>query len=635
MSYDKDARAIIDGVGGADNIVSAYHCITRLRFTLRDNTLADATALTAVPSVVGVNDTGGQYQVIVGDKVPDVFAAVAAVEPRLAGESAAPAPRQKLSQRFFDFIGGVFAPLLPAIAGAGLLKGILALLGFAGWIDPTSDTALVLSAIGDAVFFLLPVLVAMTAARKLGANQYVAVAIAGVLIYPALVTALASGEAVDFLGMPVTATTYSYTVIPSLLAIYLMSWVERGLNRIIPRVVRMMVVPLITLVVVAPVTLIVLGPLGSFVGNGVSGGINWALENGGPLAGVVIGALLPLIIMTGMHYALVPFILTNLAQVGADKFLPLTYMQSFATTGAALGVAIRAESKTLKSLAFSTTFTGLMGVTEPALYGLIVPLRRPLIATMIGSAAGGAVSLGLGVNAYVLAGNSGIPGLPGLVGATFGWAIVGIVLSFVVAAVLTLVLGFDESAYAAAATNAPVDAGGESVASGVVSSSVASGGVAGAAVPVIAPVDGEIVPLSSVPDRVFADGVMGPGAAIAPAASDVVAPVAGTVVALFPTNHAFGIRGDDGVEVLVHVGIDTVALEGRGFTAHIAQGDCVEAGQRVLTVDFDEVGRTKDTSVIVVVTEAAGTDLRDLRTGAVTAGDPLFAMQPVNAEATR
>ncbi|QLD11877.1 beta-glucoside-specific PTS transporter subunit IIABC [Microbacterium oleivorans] len=633
MSYDKDARAIIDGVGGADNIVSAYHCITRLRFTLRDNTLADATALTAVPSVVGVNDTGGQYQVIVGDRVPDVFAAVAAVEPRLGGESAAPAPRQKLSQRFFDFIGGVFAPLLPAIAGAGLLKGILALLGFAGWIDATSDTALVLNAIGDAVFFLLPVLVAMTAARKLGANQYVAVAIAGVLIYPALVTALASGEAVDFLGMPVTATTYSYTVIPSLLAIYLMSWVERGLNRIIPRVVRMMVVPLITLVVVAPVTLIVLGPLGSFVGNGVSGGINWALENGGPLAGVVIGALLPLIIMTGMHYALVPFILTNLAQVGADKFLPLTYMQSFATTGAALGVAIRAKSKTLKSLAFSTTFTGLMGVTEPALYGLIVPLRRPLIATMIGSAAGGAVSLGLGVNAYVLAGNSGIPGLPGLVGATFGWAIVGIVLSFVVSAVLTLVLGFDESAYAAAATNAPVAAGTAPAASGP--ATPGSAAATGATVSVIAPVAGEIVPLATVPDRVFADGVMGPGAAIAPTASDVVAPMAGTVVALFPTNHAFGIRGDDGVEVLVHVGIDTVALEGRGFTAHIAQGDRVEAGQRVLTVDFDEVGRTKDTSVIVVVTEAAGTDLRDLRTGAVTAGDPLFAMQPVAAEVKR
>lgn len=629
MSYDEDARAIIDGVGGADNIVSAYHCITRLRFTLRDNTRADAAALTTVPTVVGINDTGGQYQVIIGDKVPEVFAALAKAEPRLGTETATTGPKQKLSQRFFDFIGGVFAPLLPAIAGAGLLKGILALLSFAGWIDPASSTYLVLSAIGDAVFFLLPVLVAMTAARKLGANQYVAVAIAGVLIYPALVTALGSGDPVDFLGLPVTPTTYSYTVIPSLLAIYLMSWVERGLNRVIPRVIRMMVVPLVTLVVVVPITLLLLGPLGSFVGSGISGGINWALENGGPLAGVVIGALLPLIIMTGMHYALVPFILTNLAQTGADRFLPLTYVQTFATAGAALGVAIRAKSKTLKSLAFSTTFTGLMGVTEPALYGLVLPLRRPLYAAMIGSAAGGAISLGFGVNAYVLAGNGGIPGLPGLVGETFVWALVGIVVAFVLATVLTLVLGFDESAYAASASAAAP----EQTRAGKFAADRAAD--TGDAVEVVSPAAGETVPLSTVPDRVFADGVMGEGVAVRPTASDIVAPVSGTVVALFPTHHAFGIRTDAGVEVLVHVGIDTVALEGRGFTAHIAQGDRVEAAQPVLTVDFDEVGRTKDTSVIIVITEAAGRDLHGVQYGATALAAPLFTMQPIAEEITR
>jgi beta-glucoside PTS system EIICBA component len=456
MAYEKDAQAIIAGVGGAENIASAYHCITRLRFTLKDNSKADAAALNAVPTVMGVNDTGGQYQVVIGDRVSDVFRAVAAIEPRLAADSedAAPAASGKGKnplQRFFDFIGGVFAPLLPAIAGAGLLRGILALLGFFGWIDTASDTYAVLTAIGDAVFYFLPIMVAMTAAKKLGANQYVAVAIAGVLVYPSFVALLGSGEAVDFLGLPVTATSYSYTVIPTLLAIYLMSWVERGFNRIIPRVVRLMVVPLLTMVVVVPITLIALGPLGTFVGNGISGGITWGLANGGPIAGLVIGALLPLIIMTGMHYALVPFILTNLAQSGADKFLPLTYVQSFATTGAALGVAIRAKSKSLKTLAFSTTFTGLMGVTEPALYGLVLPLRRPLIATMIGSAVGGAISLGFGVDAYVLAGNSGIPGLPGLVGATFGWAMVAIVVAFVVSTAMTLILGFDESAYAASA----------------------------------------------------------------------------------------------------------------------------------------------------------------------------------------
>lgn len=624
MKYDKDAEAIIAGVGGAENIASAYHCITRLRFTLKDNAKADAAALTAVPTVMGVNDTGGQYQVVIGDKVAEVFQAVAAKEPRLAADPesvpAATGAKKNPLQRFFDFIGGVFAPLLPAIAGAGLLRGILALLGFFGWIDTASDTYVVLTAIGDAVFYFLPVLVAMTAARKLGANPYVAVAIAGVLVYPALVTALGSGDAVDFLGLPVTATTYSYTVIPTLLAIYLMSWVERGLNRIIPRVIRLMVVPLLTMIVVVPVTLIVLGPLGTFVGNGISGGITWGLTYGGPIAGAVIGALLPLIIMTGMHYALVPFILTNLAQSGADKFLPLTYVQSFATTGAALGVAIRAKSKSLKTLAFSTTFTGLMGVTEPALYGLVLPLRRPLIATMIGSAAGGAISLGFGVDAYVLAGNSGIPGLPGLVGATFGWALVAIVVAFIVSTVMTLVLGFDESAFAASAA-APAPAAAPVIAGGTVS--------------VASPATGEVVDLSTVPDRIFADGVMGPGVAVRPASGRIVAPVDGEVVALFPTNHALGIRTAEGVEVLVHVGVNTVALEGRGFTAHIAQGDRVTRGQQVLTVDVEEVARTHDTSIIVVVTETAGREVAGTHLGPIDAGDELFTVAEPTTEVAR
>jgi PTS system beta-glucosides-specific IIC component len=626
MKYDKDAEAIIAGVGGSENIASAYHCITRLRFTLKDNSKADAAALTAVPTVMGVNDTGGQYQVVIGDKVAEVFQAVAAQEPRLAADSeavpAATGTKKNPLQRFFDFIGGVFAPLLPAIAGAGLLRGILALLGFFGWIDTASDTYVVLTAIGDAVFYFLPVLVAMTAARKLGANAYVAVAIAGVLVYPALVTALGSGEAVDFLGLPVTATTYSYTVIPTLLAIYLMSWVERGLNRIIPRVVRLMVVPLLTMIIVVPITLIVLGPLGTFVGNGISGGITWGLTYGGPIAGVIIGALLPLIIMTGMHYALVPFILTNLAQTGADKFLPLTYVQSFATTGAALGVAIRAKSKSLKTLAFSTTFTGLMGVTEPALYGLVLPLRRPLIATMIGSAVGGAISLGFGVDAYVLAGNSGIPGLPGLVGATFGWALVAIVVAFVVSTVMTLVLGFDESAFAAsAAVAAPAtDAAPVNTAGTVAVSS---------------PAAGTAVELSTVPDRIFAEGIMGPGVAVRPASGRIVAPVDGEVVALFPTNHALGIRTAEGVEVLVHVGVNTVALEGHGFTAHVAQGDHVTRGQQVLTVDIDEVARTHDTSIIVVVTETAGREVGGTHLGPIDAGDELFTVAEATTEIAR
>jgi len=613
MKYDKDAAGIIRGVGGEDNIASVFHCVTRLRFTLRDDSLADPAALAAVPTVMGTNRQSGQYQVIIGDKVPDVFRAVVGAAPRLAGDGASTAEKPRSRNPFagfFDFIGGVFAPILPAIAGAGLLKGLLALLSFVGWIDLGSPTAMVLSAIGDAAFYFLPVLVAMTAARKLDTNPYVAVAFAGVLVYPQLVEVLGSGEAIDFLGVPVTATTYSYAVIPVLLGVYLMSWVERGLNRIIPRPIRLMVVPLITLIVVAPITLVALGPLGTFVGNGVSGGITWALANGGPIAGAVIGALLPLIIMTGVHYALVPFILTNLAQTGVDKFLPLTYVQGLATAGAAFGVALRAKSKQLRSLAFSTAFTGVMGVTEPALYGLVVPLKRPLVATMIGGAAGGAISLGFGVDAYVLAGNSGVPGLPGLIGDTFAWAIVAIVVAFIVSAVATALLGFDESAYAdraPAASDEHAERGSVVVAS---------------------PATGEAVALDTVPDQVFASGVMGDGCAVRPSNGEVVAPLTGTVEALFPTHHAFGIRTDDGLEVLVHVGVDTVALNGEGFAAHVAQGDRVAAGDRILTVDVERVAETHDTSVIVVVTENTGGEMSPARSGAVTAGSPLFALAP-------
>jgi PTS system beta-glucosides-specific IIC component len=621
MKYSSDAAAILEGVGGADNVESVYHCITRLRFSLRDSSKADEAALVALPMVVGVNDTGAQYQVVVGDRVPDVFAALVAEQPRLAGDAVtggAPsgAKKGKLPQRFFDFIAGVFAPLLPAVAGTGLLKGLLTLLAFLGWVDSTSQTYVILAAIGDAAFYFLPVLVAMTAARKLEANPYVAVAIAGTLVYPGLITLLGAGKPVEFAGLPVTAVTYSYTVIPVLLAVYLMSWVERGLNRIIPRAIKLMVVPLITMVIVTPITLLLLGPLGSFVGHGISGGINWGLDNGGPVAGAIIGGLLPLIIMTGMHYALVPFIISNLATLGYDKFLPLTYVQTFATSGAALGVGIRAKSKTITTLALSTTFTGLMGVTEPALYGLLLPLRRPFIAAMIGSAVGGAVSLGFGVKAYVLAGNGGIPGLPGLIGPTFVWAIVGLALAFVVSLVVSLVLGFDESVLAAAA---PVAAAANPAAAGIVA----------------APVSGRTIPLEQLPDKVFAQKIMGDGIAIVPTDGELVSPVDGTVVALFGTNHAVGLRTDDGLELLLHIGIDTVALGGRGFTARIAQGDRVSVGTPLISFDLPTIAATHDTSVIVVITGGSTGELVIDGGTEVRAGEPLLHVAAPTAAVAR
>jgi PTS system beta-glucosides-specific IIC component len=638
LKYDKDAAAIIAAVGGEANIDSLYHCVTRLRFGLKDNSKADQAALTAIAPVMGVNEAGSQYQVIIGNDVPDVYRAIVADLSRLAtGDSvdgaAAPAgtgAKKKLHTRFLDFISGTFAPILPAIAGAGLLKGILALSNSFGWVDPASQTFLIFSAIADAVFFFLPIIVAVSAARKLGANPYVAASLGGTLVYPALGALLGAGEAVQLLGIPVTAATYSYSVIPVLLGVYLLSWVERGFTKIIPSFLKLTFVPMLSLVVVVPITLTLLGPLGTFVGSGIAGGINWALDNGGVPAGFVIGALLPLIIMTGMHYTLVPFILQNLATLGYDKFLPLTYVQTFATAGAVFGVFLRAKNKQIKALSLSTTFTSLMGVTEPALYGLALPLRRPLIATMAGAAVGGAISLGFGVKAYVLAGNGGLPGLPGLVGETFVWAIVGIVVAFIVSAVVSTILGIDESILAGTAEKTTVSAPLAAATAAPAAVVTAPRHSATAVDEIVsAPMTGELVSLDDVPDKTFSKRLVGDGTAIRPTSGTVTSPVDGVVATLFPTKHAVAVRSDSGVEVLIHVGLDTVNLKGAGFTAHVAVGDRVTIGDLLLEVDLDAVGATHDTLSVIVITNSAKYTVDPGTTGPVRAGDALIRVTPV------
>jgi len=639
LKYDKDAAAIIAAVGGEANIDSLYHCVTRLRFGLKDNSKADQAALTAISPVMGVNEAGSQYQVIIGNDVPDVYRAIVADLPRLAtGDSvdgaaaaAGTGEKKKLHTRFLDFISGTFAPILPAIAGAGLLKGILALSNSFGWVDPASQTFLIFSAIADAVFFFLPIIVAVSAARKLGANPYVAASLGGTLVYPALGALLGAGEAVQLLGIPVTAATYSYSVIPVLLGVYLLSWVERGFTKIIPSFLKLTFVPMLSLVVVVPITLTLLGPLGTFVGSGIAGGINWALDNGGVPAGFVIGALLPLIIMTGMHYTLVPFILQNLATLGYDKFLPLTYVQTFATAGAVFGVFLRAKNKQIKALSLSTTFTSLMGVTEPALYGLALPLRRPLIATMAGAAVGGAISLGFGVKAYVLAGNGGLPGLPGLVGETFVWAIVGIVVAFIVSAVVSTILGIDESILAGTAEKTTVSTPLASGTDAAAAPAPAAPRHSASAVDEIvsAPMTGELVSLDDVPDKTFSKRLVGDGTAIRPTSGTVTSPVDGVVATLFPTKHAVAVRSDSGVEVLIHVGLDTVNLKGAGFTAHVAVGDRVSTGDLLLEVDLDAVGATHNTLSVIVITNSAKYTVDPGTTGPVRAGDALIRVTPV------
>lgn len=626
MTYEKDAAAIVAAVGGEKNITSLYHCVTRLRFTLDDRSRVDEAAVRAVPAVQAINQSGEQFQVIIGNDVPKVFEAVTAGHPALrskvvtadadeAGDVVPVKAGGSLWDRFFGFLSKTFPPLIPAIAGAGLIKGLLALAVWLGWMSVETQTYQLLYALGDGFFYFLPVMIAMSAARTFKTNIFVAGAISASLVYPSLIALLGAGDPVEFLGVPVTATTYAYTVIPSLLAVWALSWVERGLKRIIPTALHLSVVPLLSVLIIGPVTLVALGPLGAIIGEQISGGLNWLLTHGGVFSGILLGALMSLIIMTGMHAALVPFILGNLATLGHDPFLPLTYVQVFSVAGALFGVMIRARSKQVRALSLSTGLTALMGVTEPGLFGLLVPMRRVFLGSMIGGAAGGAVALGFGAEAYALVGNSGLPGLPGLAGESFGWSVAAMAVAFVGSLVAVALLGFDESPLVrtAVATPAPVEP--------VVR-------VAGSGPVVVSPVAGTVVPLDEVADPAFSAGTMGKGIAVLPTDGEIVSPVAGTVITVFRTKHVVGLRSDDGVEVLVHVGIDTVNLGGQGFTAHVADGDRVEVGQRLLTVDLPAVTATHDTTTVVVITNTtAFAGVEPIATGTVRAGADLLAIE--------
>ncbi|PZT56796.1 beta-glucoside-specific PTS transporter subunit IIABC [Paenibacillus silvae] len=620
MKHQDTAQQIIKAVGGKDNINSVYHCVTRLRFDLKSNDQVDNTALKQLDKVMGTNISGDQFQVIIGNDVSKVFDAMVKEEPSIQQNADNKQPKPEKSKNvilnIFETIAGVFAPMLPAITAAGMLKGLLALFVSLEWMSAGTDTYRILSAIGDGVFHYLPLLIAVSAARKFGSNPFVAIALGTALMYPDMGTLLSSGEAVAFLGIPVTAVSYASSVIPILLAVWLMSYVEKWVDRMIPAALKLLLVPLITLLIMVPVTLIAIGPLGTFVGNGLSGGINWLLNEGGLIAGIVLGGAMALIIMTGMHYALVPIILSNIATLGFDKFLPLTFISNMGQAGATLGVFFRAKDKKLKTVALSTSFTALMGVTEPAMYGVNMKYKKPFAAAMIGSAVGGGFALAFGAKAYVLAGNGGLPGLPSLVGQTFLYSFGGMIIAFVVGTIVSILFGIKEeqgdaeelARFTPGASNASAETAAKD-AGPVNTDDLGVPSPTGDAM-AYAPMTGKSIPLQEVNDPTFGDELMGKGVAFVPSLGELVSPVTGTVMNVFKTKHAIVVRSDEGMELLIHVGINTVKLRGQYFEAHVATGARVQAGDLLLTFDLDEIAKQYDITTAMVVTNT--TDYREI-----------------------
>ncbi|MDF2916198.1 MAG: beta-glucoside transporter subunit [Microbacterium sp.] len=629
MTTTKDAAgAILEHVGGPENIAALQHCSTRLRFNLVDDARADEAALKAVPGVIGVV-RGPQTQIIVGSKVGDYFTEIEKLRGGRAAARAAGETRPKLTWKragsaIMDFVVAVFTPIIPAIAGAGIFKSFLILASALGWMQTTDPSYQVLSAIPDAVFFFLPLLVTYTAAKKLGVNIPLALGIVGLLVFPTFSGLLTQEGGVALFGLAIPAISYNAQVFPPILAVLLLWPVEKLATKITPGPIRTFFVPLLCFIVVSPIMIFALGPLGYGLGSLLTGGMLWLYGTLGWVAIALLAAVLPFIISVGMHKAFIPPTIATVAQQGRDPFyLVASLAHNIAESGSSLAVAIRTRNKTLRGTAISSGISAFFGITEPALYGVTLQNRRALFAVIAGSLTGG-VYLGIAaVGAFALV-SPGAASISMFIDVLNPWnlihAVIGALVAFATAFVVALVIWKDSDSGTIRALEAQVGTAGD-----IAAEPVADGRL-------VAPVAGEVVPLDRVDDPVFGGGILGDGVAIRPSAGAVYAPLSGVVSSLLPSKHAFGITGDDGVEILVHVGLDTVKLDGAPFVAHVAQGERVERGQLILEADLEAIHLAGfDTITPVVVLNGDAFEVVEALTGPVEAGTGIFTARTKEA----
>ncbi|WP_433745931.1 beta-glucoside-specific PTS transporter subunit IIABC [Paenibacillus amylolyticus] len=607
MDKQQLSKDILKLVGGEENIDQVTHCMTRLRFNLNDNQKADKATLKNTPGVMGVMENGGQFQVIIGNDVPVVYNALVGNMSKSptadnASSSASTGEKKKRNpiSALFDFISGMFTPILPAITGAGMIKGIVAIFVALGWLSDTSSTYIILSAIGDGAFYFLPIILAISAARKLGSNMYIAAALAAGIMHPTITALLADGHNSSFMGITVIAATYSSTVIPIVLAVWIASYVEKAVDRVTHASLKLLVVPTVTLLIMVPLTLMTVGPLGTVLGNGLSGGISWLFDNMSIFASILIGGTMSLLIITGMHYALLPIVVGSMTTLGYDFIIPLMFAANLAQGGAAFGVGLRSRNSKTKSLAYSTGLTAIMGITEPAMYGINMKFKKPFIAALIGGAVAGGFMGIFNVKSYVITGLAGLPSVAAFISpaiSTLLYALAGGLIAIVAAAVLTYILGFQEE-NASEPVSAPAS---EPTTPAATTSASAVEEAKAQDEQVFSPITGEIKPLSEVPDPAFSEEIMGKGFAIQPSEGRVVSPINGTVFSLSKSGHAIGLVSDTGAEMLIHIGIDTVKLKGQFFSPKVQAGAKVTVGDVLMEFDREEIEKAGYTTITPVI----------------------------------
>lgn len=590
-NYEAASKKIVSAVGGESNIINLYHCVTRLRFRLKDASKADKAILDAMPEVLSVVQANGQYQVVIGNDVENMFNAVMenhsienALESDLEVESDNQGEKANPIIRFFNVISSIFNPIIIALAGAGMLKALLVLLTTYFGMSQEGSTYAILSAAGNSVFYFLPIFLAFSAARVLKVNPYISVAIVGALLEPNFTGLISeTGDVVDFMGIPTYLMSYTSTVIPAIISVYMYSLLEKQLKKFIPKNIEIFALSLVALLIMVPLTVIVIGPIGVFLGDGMGSIINFVSARSGLVTGGILGGAWTFLVMIGVHWGIVPIMLNNIALYGQDPIRPMMAAATFASAGVALGVFLKSRNKNTRALALSSMMPALLGgITEPVVYGLSVKFKRPLIAqTIVGIIAGAFMgAMGTTATVYVF---PAITTFPAFTGPTFVYYLIGITGAFVGAAALTYILGFKEEVDEEKGTDETIDLNDDHTIS--------------------APVTGEVVPISEVNDPVFSQKTMGDGVGIIPNDGIVKAPADGVIETVFPTGHAIGMKTDGGFECLIHIGIDTVSLNGEGFDTKVKQGDKVTKGQVLVQFDLELLKEKGfDPTVIVCIT---------------------------------
>lgn len=598
--YAETARRLVEYAGGKGNIKKAFHCMTRLRFNIKDKSQVDDKKMTELPEVVGVNWHNDQCQIIIGNEVSAVFKAVEKLGVSTDNDEVQEETEKKgIFSVIVDSITGCMTPMIPALTAAGMMKVILTLLNTSGLLTEASMTYQVLSLIGDAAFYFMPFLIAANAAKVFKVNQSLALIIAGVFLHPSFVNLVAQEAAISFIGLPVTKASYSYSVIPIILMVWIMSYIEKMVDAITPKMLKIIMHPTVVILISAPIALIVVGPLGSIAGDGLATAINFLSSKLGFVIVGLLAAFFPFIVMTGMHHALTPIGLSAIATGGSDALIFVSQVcANVAQSGASLAVAFKSKDKKMKQLASAAGISAIMGITEPALYGVTLKLKRPVIAAAIAAGIGGIVGGVLQVSLYIA--QNCIMAIPAFIGAkgmsNLIYGIIMIAVSFFAAFVLTIVIGFQDEGDTDEVSTEDKDGVAKEgrredmpALRGMRRKNVAS------------PIKGKIVELEHVPDKTFADKVLGDGIAIMPEEGKVFAPVNGKVTCVMDTKHAVALTSEDGLEILIHVGLETVELQGKYFTAHVENGADVKEGDLLLEFDLEAIKKAGYQTVTPVI----------------------------------